>query len=423
MSLLIRSATIVDPRSEFHLQIKDILIIEDSIFSIEDHIDIPLNTETFNAENLYVSPGWFDMYAHFCDPGYEYKEDLTSGSRAAAAGGFTGVAVLPDTFPVIDSKSQVEYVLNKSRGNIVDVFPIGAVTKKCEGKELAEIYDMAKAGAVAFSDAQHPIAVAGLMMRGLLYIKKIGCVIISFPHDETIAPGGMMNEGAVSVNLGMSGIPHLAEDLMVVRDIELAEYTGSRLHFSCISTKEAVNRIREAKKKNIPVTAGVNPIHLILDDSFLNEYDGNMKIFPPLRSLEDIAALKEGLKDGTIDVICSAHEPQNEERKKLEYEYATAGIINLQTCFALAYMALKDLLDIKDIISKISTVPRDILGLPSPVLRKDSHANLTIFDINSEWNLNSENNLSKSFNTPFIGKQLLGKAVAIFNHGQFLKIQ
>jgi len=420
MPLLIRAATVLDPNSLFHLQTKDILVDEGVIRQVKHRIDVK-DAEVFDAEGKFISPGWFDMFANFCDPGFEYKEDITSGAKAAAAGGFTGVALMADTHPVIDSKGQVQYIINKAKGNMVDIFPIGAVTKNCEGKELAEIYDMHEAGAVAFSDAPKPIMVAGLMMRGLLYVKKINGVIISHPHDETIAPGGMMNEGASSVFLGMSGIPSLAEDLMVVRDIELAEYTGSRVHFSCISTKDAVDRIREAKKKGVPVTAGVNPIHLTLDDSSLNDYDSNFKIFPPLRTKEDIEALKQGLVDSTIDVICSAHQPQNDESKDVEFEYAAAGIINLQTCFALANEALTGRLKPEQLVEKISIAPRRILGIPIPSLQENSEANFTIFDSEAQWELKREAIQSKSFNTPFKNKTLKGKALAIFNHGKLLK--
>ncbi len=419
MNLLIRAVQIIDTSSPFHLQTKDILIQDGKIVSVKHRIDLQEQTEFFNGEGTFISPGWFDLYTHLCDPGYEYKEDIISGSKAAAAGGFTGLTALPDTKPVMDSKSVVEYILNKSKGGIVDIYPVGAVTKNCEGRELAEIYDMSNAGAIAFSDAQHSIAEAGLMMRGLLYVKKIGSVIISYPHDNSIAPNGVMNEGASSVNLGMDGIPSLAEDLMVVRDIELAEYTGSRVHFSCISTKSAVDRIREAKRKGIPVTCGINPVHLVLNDEALHDYNSNLKICPPLRSKEDIAALKEGLIDGTIDVICSAHQPQNEERKKVEFEYAEAGIINLQTCFALANEALKDVMKIESLIEKLVLNPRRILGLQIPVIEENALANFTIFDPEKQWELRREHILSKSFNTPFLGRTMQGKAIAIYNNHQF----
>lgn len=421
MKLLIRAVQIIDTASPFHLQTKDILVADGKIVTIRQQIETPPDAEVFNGDGKCISPGWFDLYAHLCDPGYEYKEDILSGTNAAAAGGFTALAVLPDTKPVTDSKSGIEYILNKSKGKIVDVFPIGAVTKKCEGKELAEIYDMAAAGAIAFSDAQHPIAEAGLMMRGLLYVKKINSVIIHYPHDDSLAPHGVMNEGISSVQFGMHGIPSLAEDLMVVRDIELAEYTGSRVHFSCISTREAVDRIREAKLKKIPVTCGVNPVHLVLDDSALATYDSNLKLFPPLRTQQDIQALKEGLKDGTIDVICSAHQPQNQERKKLEFEYADPGMINLQTCFALVNTALKDVMKLESIIEKMAVNPRKIVGLQVPVIAESSAANFTIFDSNTEWTLQQEDIHSKSYNTPFIGKILTGKPLAIFNNQQFQK--
>lgn len=419
MNLLIRAVQIIDTSSPFHLQIRDILVKNGKITSIRERIEPDRETELFNGEGRCISAGWFDLYSHLCDPGYEYKEDILSASRAAAAGGFTGIAALPDTKPVIDSKSGVEYILNKAKGRIVDIYPIGAVTKKCEGKELSEMYDMAAAGAVAFSDAQQPVAEAGLMMRGLLYVKKIGSVIIHYPHDDSLAPHGVMNEGVSSVMFGMHGVPALAEDLMVVRDIELAEYTGSRVHFSCISTKEAVDRIREAKQKGIPVTCGVNPVHLILDDSTLSQYDSNLKIFPPLRTPADIQALKQGLLDGTIDVICSAHQPQNEERKKLEFEYADPGMINLQTCFSLAYMALKESLDITSILKKMVDNPRRILGLPVPAVAESSDANFTIFDTGTEWEFKRSDVLSKSFNTPFFGMKFTGKPIAICNHNQF----
>ena len=420
-TLLIRAATILDPHSPFHLQTNDILIEEGIIRQIKHRIDAK-DAEVFDANGKFISPGWFDMMAFFCDPGFENKEDISSGAKAAAAGGFTGVAVFPDTNPVIDSKAEVEYIMNKSRGNIVDIFPVGAVTKNCEGKELAEIYDMHAAGAVAFSDAPKPIMIAGLMMRGLLYVKKINGVIISHPHDETIAPGGVMNEGASSVLLGMNGIPTLAEDLMVVRDIELAEYTGSRVHFSCVSTKEAVDRIREAKKKGIPVTAGVNPVHLVLDDSSLSEYDSNYKIFPPLRTKEDIEALKQGLVDGTIDVICSAHQPQNIELKDVEFEYAASGMINLQTCFALANEALSGIMKTEELINRMSVAPRKILGLDLHSIAENSQANFTIFDSEAEWELSREKIFSKSINTPFANRKLKGKPLAIFNHNHLQKL-
>lgn len=421
MSLLIRAVTILDPQSPFHLQTKDILVENGLITQIRHRIDGKAD-EVIEAEGKFVSPGWFDMMTFFCDPGYEYKEDIPSGMKAAAAGGFTGVAVFPDTNPVVDSKAEVEYLINKSRGSIVDVFPVGAVTKKCEGRELAEMYDMHAAGAVAFSDAPKPIMTAGLMMRGLLYVKKINGVIISHPHDDTISPGGVMNEGASSVYLGMSGIPSLAEDLMVVRDIELAEYTGSRVHFSCITTREAVDRIREAKKKGIPVTAGVNPVHLLLDDSALSEYDSSYKIFPPLRTHADIQALKDGLADGTIDVITSAHQPQSEEGKAVEYEYAAAGMINLQTCFALANEALDGILKTEHLIEKIALAPRRILRLAIPSVAENNEANFTIFDTELDWTFTRDQIVSRSFNTPFIGRSMKGKPIAIFNHNRLLNI-
>ena len=406
MPLLIRAVTIIDPASKFHSQTKDILIKDGKIASVKHRIDAGKDDEIFEAENLFLSPGWCDLCAYLCDPGYEYKEDLQSGLKAAAYGGFTAVAVMPNTLPVTDNQSQIAYLLNKTRNNVVDLLPVGAVTKNMEGKTLAELYDMSSTGAVAFSDAQHPIADAGLMMRGLLYVKDLHKIILSNPHDDSLAPGGQMNEGEMSIRLGMAGIPALAEDLMVVRDIELAEYTGSHVHFTCISTKEAVDRIREAKRKKIPVTAGVNAVHLFADETMVEDFDSNWKIFPPLRTQQDIAALKEGLKDGTIDVICSAHKPENEERKKLEFEYASSGIINLQTCYSIAGMALKDVLTMEEMIQKISVNPRTLLRINVPHIEENAVANFTIFDPQATYTFEESMIQSKSKNSPFIGKKL-----------------
>lgn len=421
MNIFLRGVTIIDPDSPYHLKTKDIFIENGKVASIGKKPDSKTKTEELDCKGLMISPGWFDMYAHFCDPGFEYKEDLSSGKKAAAAGGFTGVAVLPDTFPSIHSKSEVEYIRNKSKGHIVDVHAIGAVTHQCKGKELAEIYDMHKSGAVAFSDAEHALMDSGVMMRALLYAKPFNGVIFSHPDDESVSHGGSMNEGTTSTHLGLKGMPSIAEELLVIRDIYLAEYTGSRVHFSCISTKRSVELIREAKKRGVKVTAGVNSINLLFDDSELTGFDSNFKVNPPLRTKEDIKALKAGLKDKTIDVIVSGHQPQNSELKDVEYEYAHFGIINLQTSFALANTTLGKTLTTEQLIDKIAVQPRKILNLPVPVVKENEEANFTIFDTDTEWKLSEKEIKSKSKNTPLIGKPLTGRAVAIINNNQFQK--
>lgn len=419
MNIFLRAVTIIDPNSPYHLKTKDIFIENGKVASIGKKPNTKSKIEELDGKDLMISPGWFDMYAHFCDPGYEYKEDLKSGAKAAAAGGFTGVAVLPDTLPSVHSKSEVEYVKNKTKGSIIDVLPVGAVTRQCEGKELAEIYDMYKSGAVGFSDAEHPVMNSGVMMRALLYVKQFNGVIFSHPDDESVSHGGSMNEGIASTHLGLKGMPSIAEELLVVRDIYLAEYTGSRVHFSCISTKRSVELIREAKKRGVKVTAGVNSVNLLFDDSELKEFNSNFKINPPLRTKDDIKALKAGLKDRTIDVIVSGHQPQNTELKEVEYEYARFGIINLQTSFAVANTVLNKILTPEQLIDKLSIQPRKILNLTIPMVKEGEEANFTIFNPDAEWKLTTKEIKSKSQNTPLIGKALVGKPVAVINNNQF----
>jgi dihydroorotase len=421
MNVLIREATIADPQSPHHRKQTDILIENGKIAAIRQGINVAEKIEVVEAKNCYVSPGWFDMQVHGCDPGMEYKEDLKSVTEAAAAGGFTGIAILPDTIPALHSKSEIEYVKGKSAASLVSVYPIGAITKNREGNELAEMYDMAQSGAVAFSDAPHSVMQAGVMLRALLYIKKFNGVLISQPDDFSLSAGGQMHEGVVSTQLGMNGIPALAEELMVIRDCELAAYTQSRLHFQSISTAGAVNRIREYKKKGVPVTAAVNPAYLVLHDDRLHGYDSLYKTFPPLRSKEHSRALLEGLQDGTIDVLASDHSPQNKEKKEVEFEYAEPGMINLQTSFAISLLGLNETLSIEQLIHKFSINPRKILGLPAATIRENEKADLTIFHPDVEWEFNISKNKSRSFNSPFLGSTLKGKALAVYNNNQFKK--
>ncbi len=421
MNLLLRSATVVDSNSKYNQKQTDIFIKDGIISSIGKQIKTEGKFKEIDCKGLSISPGWFDMQVSFCDPGFEHKEDIESGVKAAAAGGFTGVAVLPDTHPALHSKSEIEYILNRAKGKIVDVHALGAITRKCEGKELAEIYDMHHAGAVAYSDASNPVIDSGVMMRALQYVKLFDGVVFSHPDDVNVSHEGSMNEGIMSTNLGLKGMPSLAEELMVVRDIYLAEYTQSRVHFSIISTARSVDLIRAAKKKGVKVTCGVSSMHLLFDDSELSEFDSNFKLNPSLRTKKDIAALIAGLKDGTIDVIVSAHQPQNIELKDVEFEYADFGAINLQTSFALANTSVGNNIGMESLIEKISINPRKILGLKIPTIKENDEANFTLFNSNEEWSLLKAKNKSKSNNTPLFGKKLNGRVVAVFNHNQLLQ--
>lgn len=421
MNLLLRGVTVVDSNSKYNQKLTDIFIKDGIISSIGKKIKTEGKFNEIDCKGLSVSPGWFDMQVSFCDPGFEHKEDIESGVKAATAGGFTGVAVLPDTHPALHSKSEIEYILNRAKGKIVDVHALGAITRKCEGKELAEIYDMHHAGAVAYSDANNPVTDSGVMMRALQYVKLFDGVVFSHPDDVNVSHDGSMNEGIVSTNLGLKGMPSLAEELMVVRDIYLAEYTQSRVHFSIVSTARSVDLIRAAKKKGVKVTCGVSSLHLLFDDSELSEFDTNFKLNPSLRTKKDVAALIAGLKDGTIDVIVSAHQPQNIELKDVEFEYADFGAINLQTSFALANTSVGNNIGIESLVEKISINPRKILGLKIPVIKENEEANFTLFNSNEEWSFSKAKNKSKSGNTPMFGKKLNGRVVAVFNHNQFIQ--
>lgn len=416
MNLLIKSATILDPGSSFHQQVADILIEKGVITQIADNIDV--DAELFDAEGKYVSPGFFDLNCNIGELGLETKEDLRSGTIAAAAGGFTGIALMPNSQPPVHSKSEVEYLLNRSKGNLVDVYPLGTISQKREGKDLAEMYDMYQSGAKAFTDGSRPVQDAGLMERALLYAQGFDALVFSYPEDTAIAGKAKVNEGEISTLLGMKGIPSLAEELMVARDLYLAEYTVSRIHFTTISTARSVELIREAKRKGIEVTCDVAAHHLVLTDEALLGFDSLYKVKPPLRTADDVSALIKGLKDGTIDAIVSQHTPHEIEFKDVEFEVAEYGITGLQTAFSLA---LKAGLPVELVVEKLAINPREILGVETPVIAEGENANLVIFDADAEWEYSAANNKSKSANSPFIGHSLKGKVLLTYNNQQIFK--
>ncbi len=420
MNILIKSAKIIDNRSQHNGKTVDILIEKGMIKQIGKTLKAPKNYQELSFKDLHVSSGWFDLRANFCDPGHEYKEDLNSGLKAAAKGGFTGVLVMPDTHPAIDNKSGIEYIINKTKGNCVDAFPAGAVSHHLEGKEIAEMYDMHITGAVAFTDNKHSISSSSLLSRALLYSQSFNGLIMDFPNDRELSNHGQINEGIISTELGLKGIPALAEELMVNRDIYLAEYCGSRIHLSNISSKQSVKMIAAAKKKGLKITADVNSYHLLLDETELQHFDSNCKVTPPLRTKEDIKALINGLKEGTIDAICSDHTPEDIETKQCEFDNAAFGMINLQTSFAVANTALTGKLTLAESIAKITTGPRVLLNLPLPEIKEGEIANLTLFSPTIKWSLQKEHIVSKSKNTPIIGRELTGKVYAVVNNNQIV---
>ncbi len=416
MNLLIKSATILDPGSAFHQQVTDILIENGVITRIAEDIDA--DAEVIDGEGKYVSPGFFDLNCNIGELGLETKEDMHSGTRAAAAGGFTGIALMPNTSPPVHSKAEIEYLLNRAKNNLVDVYPLGTISHKREGKDLAEMYDMYLSGARAFTDGNRPVQDAGLMERALLYAQGFDATVFSYPEDTAIAGKAKVNEGEVSTLLGMKGIPSLAEELMIARDLYLAEYTVSRIHFSTISTARSVELIREAKRKGLEVTCDVAAHHLILTDEALMGFDSMYKVKPPLRTKDDVLALIKGLKDGTIDAIVSQHTPHEVEFKDVEFEMAEYGITGFQTALPLA---LKSGLPVELLVEKLAINPREILGVTVPVIAEGERANLVLFDAETEWEYSSKNNRSKSVNSPFFGQQLKGKVQLTYNNKQIFK--
>ncbi len=415
MSYLLKNVKIIDSNASFPLERKDILIEKGIIQKIANSIPKGKN-KIIEGENLHVSIGFTDLNCHIYQPGYEYREDMQSGLAAAANGGFTSVAIMPNTNPVIDTKGQVAYLKSLAKNNIVDAIPIGAISKDCKGKDLAEIYDMQSENIFCFSDGQHTISNAGLMERALLYVKKFDGVVMNHPEVLNISNGGLMNEGVLSTKLGLKAAPKLAEELMVARDIYLAEHSESRIHFINISTANAVKQIKEAKKKGIKVTASVNAYNLLLDDSFLKEYDTNFKVNPHLRTPKDIKALLKGLKDGTIDAISSGHNPKHLDEKKVEFENADFGISALDSAFAVARKATENHLSIEELIAKMTIFPREILHLKPLSIKKGEKVNLTVFNPDKTFIFEQGKIKSKSKHTAFIGMELKGEIVAVINN-------
>ncbi|WP_461451899.1 dihydroorotase [Mucilaginibacter sp.] len=416
MNLLIKSATVIDPNSSFHQKVADILVEDGYITLIAPKVNA--KAEVIDGTGKYVTPGFFDLNCNIGELGLETKEDLQTGTKAAASGGFTGVALMPNTQPPVHSKAEVEYLLNRAKSNLVDVYPLGTISHKRDGKDMAEMYDMFLSGAKAFTDGNRPVQDAGLMERALLYTKGFNALILSYPEDTAIAGKAKVHEGEMSTLLGMKGIPSLAEELMIARDLYLAEYTGSKIHFSTISTTRSVELIREAKKNKLKVTCDVAAHHLILTDEALAGFDSQYKVKPPLRTQSDVDALIAGLKDGTIDAIVSQHTPHEVEFKDVEFEVAEYGIIALQTVFPIL---LKAGLDINLIVQKLAIKPREILNVEIASLIEGKKANLTLLDPKAEWQYTKQNNQSKSYNSPFIGQNLKGKVVLSCNNNHLFK--
>jgi dihydroorotase len=418
MDIIIRAARIIDSAGKTAPRQQDMLIRKGKIEQIAPNIPNPKKLKEITGNNLHVSLGWVDMCAYIGDPGLEHREDLQTAIRAAASGGFTTVLANPNTNPALHSKSEIEYVIRKSSGNVVNILPIGAISHDCKGVDLTEMHDMHAAGAVAFGDGFNSSLNAGLTLRSLQYVKPFGGLIITHPFEKSIAKSGQMNEGVNSTVLGMHGIPHLAEELMVKRDLDILDYTESRLHFAYVSTPESIEHIKKAKAQGKLVTCSVTPYNLALVDDLLLDYDTNYKLMPPLRTKADNQAMVKALKDGTIDTIASFHIPHDPESKDLEFDMADFGMISFETTFALVNTYLGKKVDLETIIEKLTIGPRDILGLEIPEIAEGMEADLTIFDPEEKWTFTAKDIKSRSKNTPFVGHEFMGRVVGVVNNGQ-----
>ena len=411
MKILLQQAHIIDPTSPFHDSVRDILI-ENGIIS---KVDFTLNEEadrTINIQGVHVSPGWLDIFSNFCDPGYEFKETLETGAKSAAAGGFTDVFVIPNTKPVIDSKAQVEYIRRLSQALPVDIFPIGAISRGTDGKELAEMYDMLASGAIAFSDGLNPVQSAGILLKALQYVRAFEGVVIQIPDDKSVGANGLIHEGIISTRLGLPGKPIMAEELLVARDIKLARYADSKLHFTGVSSPKSLEYIRRAKDGGIKVTCSVTPYHLYFSDEDLVNYDTNLKVYPPIRSASDREALRAAVADGIVDCITSHHMPHEFDSKVLEFEYAKNGMIGLETCYSILKTVMPDISETKW-VEMLCINPRKIFGLPEKKIDTGEVAALTLFAPGQRSNYTAF--YSKSKNSPFYDSDLAGAVKGIIH--------
>ncbi|MEY4902862.1 MAG: hypothetical protein RLZZ292_677 [Bacteroidota bacterium] len=417
MTILIKNALIIAPNDLYHQKKMDIFIKNGVIQAIEKKIKmVETDLISLDLAGAVVSPGWFDIGVVVGEPGFEHREDISSLCNGAAAGGYTGIAVQPNTQPIMDNKGTIAYLKNKSDGNIVSLYPIGALSKECKGQEISEMYDMRAAGAVAFSDGTRPLQDNSLMLRSLEYVKGFDGLIINHPHDKSLASGGQMHEGQMSTSLGMRGIPSLAEEMLLQRDIALLEYSESRLHVANISTAGSVALVRAAKIKGLNITCSVAAMNLVLTDEALFDFETNLKVLPPLRPQSDIDALIAGLQDGTIDCITSNHIAHDDEAKNLEYPYASFGALGLETAFSLVYTEWQAILSLSLLVEKFAIAPRKILNIPVPLIQKGEFANLTLFQPAVSWVYEEKDIRSKSKNTPFLGKTFAGKVLGVINN-------
>lgn len=422
MTLLIKNGRVIDPASGTD-ETLDILIDKRKIAVIKPKIEIEAK-KIIDASKLVVAPGFIDMHTHLRDPGQENKETIHSGSLAAAKGGFTSIACMPNTLPVNDNRGVTEYIISEAKKSaVVNIFPIAAVSKDQKGKELTDMADLVDAGVVAFSDDGLPVKQSHIMRRALEYSKLLNTLIIDHCEDKSLTQDGVMHEGYYSYLFGLRGMPASSEEIIVARDLILAEKADARIHIAHLSVKGAIDYIREAKKKKIKVTTEVTPHHLLLADSSLESYDTNLKVNPPLRSKDDVEALVKAIKDGIIDVIVTDHAPHTLDEKNVELDNAPFGINGLETAVSLILdkLVYKNIIPLQKFIEMISTTPAIILGLENKgKIKVGAEADLTILNLHKETVVDIEKFKSKSQNNPFHGWKLIGAPVMTIVGGKIV---
>jgi len=421
MNLLLKSCRLIDPAAGID-DVRDIHILNGRIEKVGSHLVIPPGATTHDLKGMVAAPGFIDMHVHLREPGFEHKETIATGVAAAAAGGFTAVCCMPNTNPAIDDESVIRYIQSKAQmamGGLVDVHPVAAVTVGRKGEHLAPLAELSDAGAVAFSDDGDPVHDAEVMRRALEYAAMFRKPVIQHAQDMPLTKGGVMNEGFVSTSLGLWGMPGVAEEVVVSRDITLTGYTGGQYHIAHMSTAGSLELVRQARHRGLQVTCEVTPHHFTLTDEAVRTYDTNTKMNPPLRTAADVEAMRQGLRDGSIDVIATDHAPHSFDEKQVEYQAAPFGIIGLETAIGLALTGLvhTGILSLSQLIEKFSVNPRRILHLPEVRISEGEMANLTLFDPAAEWTVDPGTFKSKSKNTPFGGYKLLGKPTGVINNG------
>jgi len=415
MKIIIRGAKIIDSNSPFHNQTVDVLVIDGFIKKIGTKIPNSENIEELTLENLHLSQGWFDSSVSLGEPGFEDRETIANGLDVASKSGFTAIALQPNSFPIIDNQSQVNFVKNKANGFATQLFPIAALTKESQGNDMAELFDMKNAGAIAFGDYTKSTENANLLKIALQYVQDFDGLIIAYAQDDKIKGNGVANEGIVSTRLGLKGIPDLAEEIQIARNLFLLEYTGGKLHIPTISTAKSVQLIKEAKAKGLNVSCSITVHHLVLTDEKLEEFDTRYKVTPPLRTENDRQALLKGVLDNTIDMITSDHNPIDIEHKKMEFDMAKNGTIGLESAFG----ALMTVLPLETIINKL-TQGKVTFGIEEDSISEDSKANFTLFNPEGSSVFTKENILSKSKNSAFLGTKLKGNVYGVLNQGKLI---